>query len=130
MDQLVAVNEQPNLSGLTQKRSWLDSKDGSYEKSTLKKFTHELDHELGSLGLSVSTLEDVEILLGHLLENINAAAHKGEEMYYFREFHRKLRVYWRLLNHTMNELNKEYERVDEIKDGLFQEVVKASGKKQ
>ena len=59
---------------------------------------------------------------------MDTAVYKGEEIYCFRGFHRKLRVYWRLLNYTMNELNKEYERVDEIKDGLFKEVVKNSGK--
>ncbi|MGQ7103686.1 hypothetical protein ACUN13_04720 [Bacillus cereus group sp. Bce041] len=108
MDQLVAVNEQPNL----------------------KNFTSELDGELGSLGVSVATLTDVEVLLAHLVEDMDAAVYKGEEIYCFRGFHRKLRVYWRLLNYTMNELNKEYERVDEIKDGLFKEVVKNSGKNQ
>lgn len=108
MDQLVAVNEQPNL----------------------KIFTSELDGELGSLGVSVATLTDVEVLLAHLVEDMDTAVYKGEEIYCFRGFHRKLRVYWRLLNYTMNELNKEYERVDEIKDGLFKEVVKNSGKNQ
>lgn len=96
----------------------------------LKNLTHELDGELGSLGVSVATLTDVEVLLGHLVEGMDTAVCKGEEMYYFREHHRKLRVYWRLLNHTMSELNKEYERVDELKDGLFKEVVKASNEKQ
>ncbi|MGG4545798.1 hypothetical protein ABEV10_22435, partial [Bacillus velezensis] len=80
--------------------------------------------------VSVATLTDVEVLLAHLVEDMDTAVYKGEEIYCFRGFHRKLRVYWRLLNHTMNELNKEYERVDEIKDGLFKEVVKNGEKRQ
>ncbi|MBJ8030882.1 hypothetical protein ABES33_26815 [Bacillus pseudomycoides] len=107
MDQLT-VNEQPNL----------------------KNFTSELDGELGSLGVSVATLTDVEVLLAHLVEDMDTAVYKGEEIYCFRGFHRKLRVYWRLLNHTIGDLNKEYEKVDEIKDGLFKEVVKQSEKRK
>ncbi len=93
-----------------------------HSEDVLKGFTHELDHSCGSLGNSVATLVDVENLLANLVEGMNEAAYKGEEMAYYREHHRKLRVYWRLLNHTTRELNEEYEKVDEIKDGLFQEV--------
>ncbi|HDX9541498.1 MULTISPECIES: hypothetical protein [Bacillus] len=130
MDQLVTINEKPNLADLTPKKNSLEFKDVSYEESNLKNFTSELDGELGSLGVSVATLTDVEVLLAQLVEDMDTAVYKGEEIYCFRGFHRKLRVYWRLLNHTMNELNKEYERVDEIKDGLFTKVVKASKENQ
>ncbi|PEU69968.1 hypothetical protein CN386_26730 [Bacillus cereus] len=117
MNQLT-VNEQSISPGLV-----------NHSEDPLKGFTHELDYSCGSLGNSVATLVDVESLLANLVEGMNEAAYKGQEMAYYREHHRKLRVYWRLLNHTTRELNEEYEKVDEIKDGLFKEVVK-NGKKQ
>lgn len=127
MDQLTVAKEQPIVSGLVNAKMYSENHD---EESNLKNFTSELDGELGSLGVNVATLIDIEILLAHLVEDMDTAVYKGEEIYCFRGFHRKLRVYWRLLNHTMNELNKEYEKVDEIKDGLFKEVVKRSNEKQ
>ncbi|EJQ36376.1 hypothetical protein IEC_03846 [Bacillus toyonensis] len=127
MDQLTVAKEQAIVSGLINAKMYSENHD---EESNLKNFTSELDGELGSLGVSVATLIDIEVLLAHLVEDMDTAVYKGEEIYCFRGFHRKLRVYWRLLNHTMNELNKEYEKVDEIKDGLFKEVVKRSNEKQ
>ncbi|CAH2466781.1 hypothetical protein ACQVTS_12300 [Bacillus mycoides] len=127
MDQLTVAKEQPIVSGLVNAKMYSENHG---EESDLKNFTSELDGELGSLGVSVATLTDVEVLLAHLVEDMDTAVYKGDEVYCFRGFHRKLRVYWRLLNHTMNELNKEYEKVDEIKDGLFKEVVKRSNEKQ
>ncbi|WP_306475123.1 hypothetical protein [Bacillus anthracis] len=96
----------------------------------LKNLTRELDHEVGSIGLSVATLVDVENLLGHLVESMNEAAYKGEQMAYFNEHHTKVRVYWNLIRHTVNELSTEYEKVEKIKDGLFNEVVKNGEKRQ
>ncbi|HFK1394603.1 TPA: hypothetical protein ACGXMH_002329 [Bacillus mobilis] len=95
-----------------------------HSEDTLKDFTRELDHEVGSIGLSVATLVDVENLLGHLVESMNEAAYKGEQMDYFNEHHTKIRVYWNLIRHTVNELSTDYEKIEMIKDGIFQEVVK------
>ncbi|WP_255288432.1 hypothetical protein [Bacillus wiedmannii] len=96
----------------------------------LKNLTRELDHEVGSIGLSVATLVDVENLLGHLVESMNEAAYKGEQMAYFNEHHTKVRVYWNLIHHTVNELSADYDKVEKIKDGLFDTVVKRSNEKQ
>ncbi|MEB9590213.1 hypothetical protein P4L01_09355 [Bacillus cereus] len=96
----------------------------------LKNLTRELDHEVGSIGLSVATLVDVENLLGHLVESMNEAAYKGDQMAYFNEHHTKVRVYWNLIRHTVNELSAEYEKVEKIKDGLFDEVVKRKNGEQ
>ncbi|MEC2868902.1 hypothetical protein ACIQHV_19030 [Bacillus bombysepticus] len=102
----------------------------NHSKDNLKGFTRELDHEVGSIGLSVATLVDVENLLGNLVESMNEAAYKGEQMAYFNEHHTKIRVYWNLIRHTVNELSAEYEKVEKIKDGLFNEVVKRSNEKR
>ncbi|MFJ8217429.1 hypothetical protein [Bacillus cereus] len=128
MDQLVAANEQPSLSGLTLKKSSLDFKEDSC-KAELKDLMQEMDHELGSIGVSVATLEDVKVLLGHLSESMDTAEYKGEEMYYYRDHHRKIRVYWNLINHTVNMLNIEYEKADAIKDKIFK-VVREGNEKQ
>ncbi|EOP82978.1 hypothetical protein IGM_05173 [Bacillus cereus HuB4-4] len=129
MDQLT-VSEQSTVADLRTKNNSLDFKEASYEKSNLREIVYELDEEIGSIGAKVSTLEDVETLLGRLMEDIDRAVHKGEEIYYFKEFHRKLRVYWKLINYTTSGLNKDFEKAEELKEELFNKVVKKNGKNQ
>lgn len=129
MDKLT-VSEQSTVAGLTTKNNSLDFKEDSYGKSNLREIVYELDEEIGEIGAKVATLEDVEILLGRLMEDMDRVVGKGEENYYFHEFHRKLRVYWRLINHTMSELNKDYEKAAELKEEIFNKVVKKNGKNQ
>lgn len=126
MDKLVAVNEQPNLAGLTQKKNSLNLKEASYEKSNLREIVYELDEEIGSIGAKVSTLEDVEILMARLMEDMDRVVSEGNENFYFHEFHRKLRVYWQLINYTTSGLNKDFEKTSELKEELFNKVVKRS----
>ncbi|HDR8451093.1 TPA: hypothetical protein QC311_003618 [Bacillus cereus] len=126
MDKLVAVNEQPNLAGLTQKKNSLNLKEASYEKSNLREIVYELDEEIGSIGAKVSTLEDVEILMARLMEDMDRVVSEGNENFYFHEFHRELRVYWQLINYTTSGLNKDFEKTSELKEELFNKVVKRS----
>ncbi|PEW67202.1 hypothetical protein CN448_20010 [Bacillus cereus] len=130
MDQLKAVNEQPIVASFktvemtSELRVTNYSKDGSYGEDNLRDLVHEMDYSCGSIGLSISTLVDVEILLGHLVEGMNEAVYKGEEMAYYKEHHRKLRVYQNLIHHTVNELCTEHEKAETLKDEIFNKVVK------
>jgi len=126
MDQLT-VNEQPIVSNLGNAK--LYSKDSCAE-SNLREIVYELDEEIGEIGAKVSTLEDVEILLGRLMEDMDRVVSKGEQNFYFHEFHRKLRVYWQLINYTTSGLNKDFEKAEELKQELFDKVVKQSEKGQ
>ncbi|CAM4214947.1 hypothetical protein BAMA_02050 [Bacillus manliponensis] len=91
---------------------------------TLRELAYELDDEVSKIGAKVSTLEDVETLLCYLVESMDEAVRKEEEMLYYREHHTQLRVYWNLINYMISDLSKEYEKASDIKDELFKQVVK------
>ncbi|MGH0950474.1 hypothetical protein [Bacillus mycoides] len=124
MDEIKVVNEQAIVTNLE------NAKDASCEENNLREIIYELDEEIGEIGDKVSILEDVEILLGRLTNDMDRAVYKGEENVYFHEFHREIRVYWRLLKCTIGDLNEEYEKVDELKEELFDKVVKNVEKNQ
>ncbi|CCW05900.1 hypothetical protein Q0N88_05925 [Bacillus thuringiensis] len=131
MDQLT-VNEQPIVTSLGNAK--LYSKDSfkgnSYKGSNLREIVYELDEEIGSIGAKVSTLEDVEILMARLMGDMDRVVSEGNENFYFHEFHRKLRVYWQLINYTSSGLNKDFEKASELKEELFDKVVKQSEKRK
>ncbi|MEH6891598.1 hypothetical protein V7024_18300 [Bacillus sp. JJ864] len=129
MDQLT-VSEQSTVAGLRTKNNSLDFKEASYEKSNLREIVYELDEEIGSIGAKVSILEDVEILMARLMEDMDRVVSEGNENFYFHEFHRKLRVYWQLINYTTSGLNKDFEKTSELKEELFNKVVKRSNEKR
>ncbi|EEM57724.1 hypothetical protein CN305_11100 [Bacillus cereus] len=131
MDQLT-VNEQPIVSsvGNTKLYSKDSFKGNSCAKSNLREIVYELDEEIGSIGAKVSTLEDVEILMARLMEDMDRVVSEGNENFYFHEFHRKLRVYWQLINYTTSGLNKDFEKTSELKEELFNKVVKNCEKGQ
>lgn len=91
---------------------------------SLKALAQNLDHELTSVGGSIETLTDAEILLGPLVHSMEEAVYRGEEKDYYREHHRTVRVLWHLVRHTMHELSEEYESVYRIKGEIFNEVMK------
>ncbi|PEG03934.1 MULTISPECIES: hypothetical protein [Bacillus cereus group] len=122
----LTVSEQSTVAGLTTKNNSLDFKEASYEKSNLREIVYELDEEIGSIGAKISTLEDVEILMARLMEDMDRVVSEGNENFYFHEFHRKLRVYWQLINYTTSGLNKDFEKTSELKEELFNKVVKRS----
>ncbi|MES1050643.1 hypothetical protein FOA24_14945 [Bacillus thuringiensis] len=136
MDELKAVNEQVIATNLKTAEMSAELRptncftDASYKESNLREIVYELDDGIGQIGAKVSTLEDVEVLLGRLVEDMDRVVSKGEEKYYFHEFHRKMRVYWRLINYTMSELHKDYEKAAELKEELFNKVVKGSNEEQ
>ncbi|MGS7463786.1 hypothetical protein [Bacillus paranthracis] len=129
MDQLT-VNEQPIVPSLGNAKLYSkDSfKDDSCAESNLREIVYELDEGIGSIGAKVETLVDVEILMARLMEDMDRVVSKGDENFYFHEFHRKLRVYWSLLNYTTSDLNKDFEKAAELKEELFDKVVRNNGK--
>ncbi|PFT97981.1 hypothetical protein COK81_05795 [Bacillus thuringiensis] len=130
MDQLT-VNEQPIVSSLGNAKMYSKGsfEGNSYEESNLREIVYELDEGIGSIGAKVETLVDVEILMARLMEDMDRVVSEGNENFYFHEFHRKLRVYWNLLNYTASGLNKDFEKASELKEELFDKVMKQSEKK-
>ncbi|MED3351950.1 hypothetical protein P4388_25675 [Bacillus thuringiensis] len=131
MDRLT-VNEQPTVASLGNAKLYSKGsfEGNSYEGSNLREIVYELDEEIGSIGTKVSTLEDVEILMARLMEDMDRVVSEGNENFYFHEFHRKLRVYYKLINYTTRELNRDFEKASELKEELFDKVVKQSEKRK
>ncbi|MFJ8531614.1 hypothetical protein [Bacillus sp. NPDC094106] len=136
MDQLTVAKEQPisasfkTVGMASELRVTNYSKDGSYGEDNLRDIVYELDDGIGSIGAKVETLVDVEILMSRLMEDMDRVVSKGEQNFYFHEFHRKLRVYWQLINYTTSGLNKDFEKASELKEEIFNKVVKNGGKSQ
>ncbi|PLR79708.1 hypothetical protein CVD25_06450 [Bacillus canaveralius] len=80
----------------------------------LKTLSHELEYKLNSILDEVQTLEDVEVLLGHLVEDMENAVAQGEERAYYREHQRMVRVLWNLIRHTNNDLKRNSEKAERI----------------
>lgn len=95
----------------------------SDESSKLKNLTFELDSLLGSIGDRISTLVDADELLGQLVMDMNNAAYRKQEMMCYADHHRRIRALSELIRYSLADLSKEYEKTDEIKKQLFNEVV-------
>ncbi|PEU67482.1 hypothetical protein CN386_29065 [Bacillus cereus] len=80
---------------------------------TLKGFIPEIDNGIELIGNDISTLSNVEILMGQLAKEMQGTKYRGEE-----------RVFWNPIRYTSCDLNKEYENASEAKDDLFNEVIK------
>lgn len=92
------------------------------KKQLVRDFVQNLDSEVGSINLSVITLEDIDSLLGRLrikMDNFD----EEELRLYFREFHLEVRVLDELVRNVVKELKRDYYKVNEIKDNLFEHIV-------
>jgi len=89
----------------------------------LKRLARELDHELGAICLEVSTLEDIKMLLGKLVEEMETMVHQNDKCpIYYHEHLRMFRVLWSLTRHTVDNLSEEYTKVDKIKEEMFKVI--------
>lgn len=93
-------------------------------KTQLQNTLHELDHTMGSIGLRVRSLNDIQTLFGQLNDSMEEAAHSGEPRVYFETHFREVRVLSDLMFFTMKELSKEFEQVEKLKETLFDEAVR------
>jgi hypothetical protein len=88
------------------------------EQEGLNTLVFDLDSEIGGIGNCVSTLVDLEIEFGQLVSSMETANYRGQARYYYDEHFRKIRILSELLYHTINDLNKDYDKVDKIRDSL------------
>jgi hypothetical protein len=88
----------------------------------LEMLSNELDSQLGSIGATLRTLNDVENLFMQLTEDMEEAVHRGEERFHFQEHHRTIRVLSKLMYHAMNEINEHYEKAEAAEKELFNTV--------
>lgn len=94
-------------------------------KGDLKDLVHELDFKVGGFHDILSDLSDAEILFNQLRDKMNDALYKGEEMIYYHEHSRMVRVLSSLFRYVLDDLCTEVEKTEEIKDQIFEKVVKS-----
>ncbi|SDN06003.1 hypothetical protein [Bacillus sp. OK048] len=89
------------------------------QQKVLSKLTFDLDFELGSVGSTISTLVDAQILLDQLVDSMDTAVYRGEERFSYHQHHRMIRVLSELFRYTVNDLSKDYEKAYNISSSLF-----------
>ena len=94
------------------------------EHEEIKSLVFDLDSEICWIGNRVLTLVDLEIEFGQLVDSMETAVYRGEERAYHSEHFRKVRILSELLNHTLNDLNKGYDKVDNIRNSLWKRILK------
>lgn len=95
------------------------------ETEKLKHIARELNNNVFAMLPTVETLVDVEVLLGHLREDMDAVVHQGEICEgYYREHHRMVRVLSELIRYTVKDLADQYERIEETQEKNFNMIVR------
>lgn len=98
------------------------NKDMVDDLEILQELSSEIDFELGSVGIAVSDLADVETLFGQLVTSMNEAENNGKPIGNYREHHTKLRVYWGLMRYSLEFLTKEHEKAQELNYKLLNKI--------
>lgn len=73
-------------------------------------------------GRYVETLLDIEDVLGQLRISMDTAFVRRDEMAYYREHHRKVRLISELMFFTVKELNNHFTKTQKIGCNLFCEI--------
>lgn len=85
---------------------------------SIRSLAFELENELGSIGNKVEILKDVQVLMGHLREDMDGVVYRNEQAAYYKENHRMVRVLSELLYYTVNDLNRLYDNADKLGDQI------------
>jgi len=89
----------------------------------LRDLVFELDCEISNIGNTLMDLEDAKVFLSNLEVSMSDAVHSGEEMVYFHNHHREVRILFQLLRQALTDLNKSHNNADILQKTLFNEVV-------
>lgn len=89
----------------------------------LKKLVHEMDYILGSINCRKGSLDDIQENFMLLISDMNDKVHVGEEKFYFREWHRELRILSELMYYNMKELEEYFKKAEDISKDLFRTAV-------
>ncbi|GIP60583.1 hypothetical protein [Paenibacillus woosongensis] len=95
-------------------------------KKQIQDIAFDLDNTVTVIEGCVDTLADIEVEFGHLREGMDNAFDKGDEMHYYREHHRQVRVLSTLMIHVMEELKHSSGKAAELTQTLFKTVRKES----
>lgn len=90
----------------------------------LQNVVFEIGNIIGSIGVRVEYLHDVEVKLGHLREDMDSAAMKGEERYYYREHHREVRMLSELMRYLLTDLNEASAKAYEYHTSLHKFAIR------
>lgn len=80
----------------------------------LEHLTFELESCLGSICTGISTLSDVEIILGQLVVKMDEVMHKGFEKAYYQEHARIIRLLSSLMYFSVEKLNLDFKNAQHI----------------
>lgn len=97
---------------------------------SVKKLARDLDFSIGAIEVLISTLVDVEIEFGQLVDSITKAVHTGQERVYYHEHYRKIRILTTLLRCTTDGLSRESETTGNIRYAIFDQFVKRECERQ
>lgn len=91
----------------------------------LKDTIYDLEHELGSIGCNVETLEDIQTELCILRQDMEGIDYKNNFSYlHFKEIYRKVRVLDQLFYYTLEELKPRIEDASKATETLFDKVIR------
>lgn len=94
------------------------------EINSVRDMAFKMDYTVGGIGCHVDILEDIHTNFTITVQGMDGAVERGEEMIYYREHHRELRILSELMYYAMAELEKEYEQIHKLKEDFFEKVVK------
>jgi len=93
-------------------------------KENLRDLSLELEYELAAIGSTISSLLDVKVLFGQLTDSMDTAVNKGEELLYYHEHHRMVRVLSEYVYYLVTDISTHYEKADKTKVKIVDMSVK------
>lgn len=84
----------------------------------------EMNSVVGGINLRAGMLDDISAKLYMLMDDMDNAVHKGQEMAYYREHHQEIRILAPLMHYVMKDFLKEAEDIVSIGELLHDSIVK------
>ncbi len=94
------------------------------ENNKVVELVQELESALGNINLNKETLNDMQTELTHLREDMDNTKTENVTHAFIIQFHRKVRVLDDLMSYLVGDLNDNYGKTEEIKQALFEKVVR------
>lgn len=85
----------------------------------LNKLAFDMDGAVTSIEAKLEGIQDVNVLFGHLRDEMDGAVYRGEERYYFQEVHRQVRVLSELLYYLVMDLTESHAKNRALQSSFF-----------
>ncbi|WP_438316525.1 hypothetical protein [Sporosarcina sp. FA9] len=94
----------------------------------LEDLTHKMDCQMGGIGCSLETLQNIKVTLDNL--RVGMDNRKDDEIQArFRDDHRTVQMLQDLMRYTMRELGEFHQKAFEIHHEMFEEIMELDNKK-